>query len=113
MSQILVMFADLSIEETSSALDKVVVRQNTIVIVGFTFTHSLTLTHSLSLLLSILQRLVTSLYILIQFFCAYVQLGGQTHSFQQEMGGAWGGKEGIGKWMTHTSWLIPLSTLLH
>ena len=39
------------------------------------------------------QRLVMSLHILLQYFCAYVQLGGHTHG---EMGGAWGGKEGIG-----------------
>ena len=48
-----------------------------------------------------MQRLVTSLHVLLQYFCAYVQLGGHTDCNHGEMSGAWGGKEGIGMNTVH------------
>ena len=88
------MFSDLSIEETNMALNKVVVSKLASIV-----NYVLDIQSPCSLLVSTptppppMQRLVMSLHILLQYFCAYVQLGGHTHG---EMGGAWGGKEGIG-----------------
>ena len=60
-----------------------------------------------------MQRLVMSLHTLLQYFCAYVQLGGHTHCNHGEMGGAWGGKEGIGMHNTCIIKFVVLSDLIN
>jgi len=51
-----------------------------------------------------LQRIASSLHRLLQYMCAYLELGGESDWVsnmvldKKEYGGAWGGTEGIGQW---------------